>query len=868
MYNTLKELISFAGYSIAEFFNLPSRKAHYRPIPDYLFESLVGNFLNDIVVGQAGLWNHQALALEILGQGNNVVVSTGTASGKSLIFQSASFHHILLNPDSRILVFYPLKALANDQERVWLSTAQRLNLDSAVVGRIDGSIPLSDRDDILEKAKIVLMTPDVCHAWLMSRLSIPLIKNFLASIEYIVMDEAHTLEGVFGSNFAFLLRRLMATRRHLLKGKEDKHLRFIATTATISNPDEHMKLLTGMNFDVVDEKDDGSPKDELFCYHLVSPEGDAMQVTQNIQTTLLRDSKKGSLITFVDSRKGVEMLAKTSQAALNETIGDKAIMPYRAGYNSVDRENIEKRLRDGTLRGIVSTSALELGIDIPHLTIGLNIGVPATRKAYRQRLGRIGRSNKGAFVIIGPHNAFKAYGTTFEEYHRKSVEESYLYLDNRFMQFAHSRCLSDELEAIGAPSSLPTNVAWPTEFSKAYAAAKPGGNRPPEFDAIAQLGGDSPQHNYPLRNVGELAFKITRKDSSESFGEISDSQALRECYPGATYLHMGKAYEVMAWNTSAFHPFIKVKPAHPNRKTTPRIRTWINTGIMPADLLDSHLLISDNGFIAECQMQITEKVEGYKDQNGQFHPYQNLRQINPNMRPRQRNYRTSGVLLCIQKDWFKVKGMKQFLSDWISNVFCREYSILPQDVNSSATNISVRTMDGGGVRADCLVLFDQTYGSLRLTERLFLNFELIIQRLKTSAKSIDKEESDMLLKVVEHLEDSYSTFQKNVEYGIEFDILNIPPNCMNVFKPGSMVYVREVGNMGTEAEILQPTWMEGQLVYQVKVNSLHQSNMPAKHWVAAKYVEQSANADAWDYVLWNAETEEFIKDADINIQNN
>lgn len=866
MFKVLSQLLDEGDYTIDESFTISPQKACYRPIPRFLFDSNLGMHLSECEFYKAGLWKHQALALEKIGQGKNVVVSTGTASGKSLIFRAASFHQIQLDSDSRILVFYPLKALASDQMRGWGEMAEALSLNRQIIGRIDGSVDFKIRDEILNEAQIVVMTPDVCHAWLMSRLSMPLAKNFLKKLSLVIMDEAHILEGIFGSNFAFLLRRMVAARRHLIKDK-DKALRLIASTATISNPAEHMKILTGMDFESVTEADDGSPHAERFCAHVVCPKGEEMQVTRSLQAELLKNSEEGGFITFVDSRKGVEMLSRAIQGDTADIQGDAAVMPYRAGYDSIDRKNIEQRLQTGNLRGVVSTSALELGIDLPHLTIGMNVGVPATRKAYQQRLGRVGRSNKGAFLIIGPQNVFKGYGTSFKEYHELSVEKSYLYLDNRFMQFAHGRCLSDELEALGANSSLPTRVQWPEGFKEVFAAAKPGGNRPPEFDAIAQLGGDSPQRSYPLRNVGELNFKITRGETSDSFGEVNESQALRECYPGATYLHIGRAYEVAAWNTRAFQPHIKVKPSFPNRHTKPRIRTWINTGIMPVDLMENHLSIGSIGFIAECQMQITEKVEGYVDHLGEFQAYQELRQRNPNMRPRHRNFRTSGVLLCIEENWFKKSNVKQRLSDWVSAIFCREFSILPQDIGSAATNISVRTMDGGGIRGDCLVIFDQTYGSLRLTERLFLNFGMIIQRLRVSAENERDVDRDESLQYVDLLEAAYSDFQP--WQGFETEIVNEipPPSCMHVFKPGSVVCHRETGKIGTDVEVVQPTWMNGQLMYQVKVESKkHRGTV--KCWVSAKSLEESGDASAWDYGWWNLETEEFVdlNDADFELE--
>ena len=330
--------------------------------------------------------------------------------------------------------------------------ARSLNLDSESVGRIDGTVPPKEREDILSHSRIVAMTPDVCHAWLMSRLSLPAIRAFLQGLSTVVMDEAHSLEGVFGSNFAFLIRRLSAARNLLLKAKgAPSPLQFVATTATIENPVEHLGRLTGSKFTAVDHHADGAPQYDRIVAHIAGEIGEEARVTRELQDRVLRRGQEGGFITFLDSRRGVEGLARPredhSEMELEELLQNADVLPYRAGYDPKDRKVIEERLRSGHLRGIVSTSALELGIDIPHLRVGFTLGVPSTRKAYRQRLGRVGRNGPAAFVVIAPENAFTGYGTSFREYHDMSVEPSYLYLDNRFMQFAHGRCLAEELES-------------------------------------------------------------------------------------------------------------------------------------------------------------------------------------------------------------------------------------------------------------------------------------------------------------------------------------------------------------------------------------------------------------------------------------
>ena len=764
MNETLRDLLHGDEFTVVESFELPGRPAEFAPVPRFLFDSRIGIHLNRRLrragSEKSGLWTHQARALEALGRGENVVISTGTASGKSLVFRAFALHKALLEPHSRIIVFYPLRALVADQLRGWREMVRALGLDDRIVGRIDGSIPFRERDDVLQTAKIIVMTPDVCHAWMMSRLSMPIVKRFVGAISTLVMDEAHTLEGVFGSNFAFLMRRLVTIRSHILGVQtKSRPLQLVAATATIANPGEHLRQLTGSEFSVVDHQADGAPQYERVVAHVACPEGEKFTLVKALQHRILDEGREGAFITFVDSRKGVETLAMATRHDADERVDSPGVFPYRAGYHESDRQRIEEQLQQGELRGVISTSALELGIDIPSLRVGFNVGVPPTRKAYRQRLGRIGRSGPSTFVVVAPAIAFRRYGTSFVEYDRMSVEPSYLYLDNRFMQFAHGRCLNDELDAIAAPIDLPPRVQWPAGFKEVYSATRPGGNRPPEFDAIAELGGDTPQRGYPLRNVGEISFEIKPRDNADSIGEVSHTQALRECYPGATYLHMASAYEVSAWHMNAFPPFVRVKRTVPGRTTRPRIRTWINAGLNVVDLIEGHLLRSESGFLAECQMYITERVEGYFDgRSGEYLPYQELRQQDPNMRARARNFRTTGVILHIDTNWFKKEEVRRCVADRLREIFIHDNSILPQDVGSAATNISVRNPDGEGLRSGCVVVFDETYGSLRLTERLYLEFDRIFDRLAVSAKAESGPEGIDFSSIIEQIRLAFANF--------------------------------------------------------------------------------------------------------------
>ena len=853
MYETIHKIVRGTEFSVVESFGIEGRPARHENIPQFLFSSRLGNYLEQQYPN--GLWAHQSQSLEILGKGQNLVISTGTASGKSLVFRSLALHKILSDPSSKVAVFYPLRALVADQLRGWRLMARDLGLNENVVGQIDGTVQVRDRDAILEQARVIVMTPDVCHAWLMSRLASPGIKKFIGSLSTLVMDEAHTLEGVFGSNFAFLIRRLISARNYLLDTQPNNQpIQFVAATATMASPGEHLKRLTGAEFSVVDHEADGAPQYERVVAHIACAVGDELQIAKELQRRVLAEGNEGSFITFVDSRKGVETLAVATQEELDELSSHPQVSPYRAGYTPEDRQRIERRLRSGNLRGVVSTSALELGIDLSNLRVGLNVGIPPTRKAYRQRLGRVGRNGPGAFVIIGPPDTFRRYGTSFREYHDMSVEPSHLYLDNRFIQFAHGRCLAVEREALAAPTRMPTRIQWPTGFAEIYQAARPGGNRPTEFDVIASVGGDTPQRGYPLRNVGETDFQIKHHQNADSMGQVNQSQALRECYPGATYLHNARAFEVLAWHTSVSDSFVRVKNTSPHRLTRPRTTTWVNASISESDVIQGHFLKGEYGFLAECNMLVTERVEGYFDRQGQFHSYQELQQQDPNMKARMRNFRTSGVVLCIDKDWFRKYEAKHLVSERLREVFAHEYSILPHDVGSAATNVSVRSLEGRTPRGAYIVVFDNTYGSLRFTEKLYLEFEHILERLKVSAEAETLHGPEDLSDLVARIREEYSTFS----YGTALGSLTgeTYEGYEQVFAKGSRVCYRQAGLIASDVEIIEPTIMDSVLMYRVSALP-RPGEAPIRRWVPASACEPSADADTWNYVWWNRETETY-----------
>ena len=601
MLERFERLISRNVVSAVDRLDLPARTERSLPIPGAYRIGASGRWLTSDTKLGGHVWRHQAKAMEIAAEGRNLIISTGTASGKSLVFQSVAFRALDRDVEATVIVFYPLKALSNDQLLSWRHAAVLAGFREEDILKLDGDIPRPMRSKLLEKARVVLMTPDVCQAWLLNEISNPAHRAFLMRVRLVVIDEAHVLEGVFGSNFAYLFRRLCLLRCLVQEANQRTELQVVAASATISTPEVHLNALTGLEFEMIGDEDDGAPRQRRSILHVAAANWQEADVAEAIHKELVTEATDGVFITFVDSRQGAERLAV-------RTGTDSLVKPYRSGYEAEDRLKIERALKGGQLRGVVSTSALELGIDIPHFEVGLNIGVPLTRKSFRQRLGRVGRQSAGAFAVVAEPYAFKRFGSTLGEYFDRSVEPSYLYLGNRFMQFAHARCLAEELEMLGVTGrkALQKEVIWPDGFAEVFDFAYTGGPaaRPREFDQINRIGGDQPHFNYPLRNVPEDAYKVIHSRGGPTgpvhVASVTVQQAIREAFPGAIYLHMAKGWRVHEWRSSTFDRAIRVSPTKSPILPQPLIRTFVNFGLDRDGIVDGRFRQGDRGFLAEC----------------------------------------------------------------------------------------------------------------------------------------------------------------------------------------------------------------------------------------------------------------------------
>ena len=429
---------------------IPSSGERLDRLPASITGGQAWGLVEPFATGDA-IWLHQARALSELDQGKNVVVATSTASGKTIVFQAWAMETLNRNPQATALVFYPTKALGNDQHRRWQAACEKAGVPQDHVGQIDGEIKMTDRVRIMAKARVIIATPDVCHAWLLRTANEEHNHRFLRNLALVIIDEAHIYESVLGSNAAFFFRRLSTA---VVNAGKETPPQYIAATATIQEPERHLEMLTGQTFTEIGEDLNGAPRYSRDLLHFAyNPRGGTgeTQVAELVMNIIDNDPQ-AQVIAFHDSRQGVERIV--------HKIGrPRQVLPYRSGYLAEDRRKIEDRLRDNTIRGVISTSALELGIDMPDLNYGINLDLPVTRKQFHQRLGRVGRSQPGVFIIMAPATRFRDYGETLRDYYDNSVEPSQMYLENEYVNFRQAKCLREELGRAGRDTRVPPGCA-------------------------------------------------------------------------------------------------------------------------------------------------------------------------------------------------------------------------------------------------------------------------------------------------------------------------------------------------------------------------------------------------------------------------
>jgi len=486
-------------------------------------------------VGIDSLYTHQLRAFELAAD-SNLVITSGTASGKSLAFNLPVLNGIAAQPKDRALYLYPTKALAQDQARA-LARLRPPGLREAIY---DGDTPREERPAIRRQNNLVLTNPDMLHMGVL-----PNHKswgNFLANLEWVVVDEAHTYRGVFGSHVANVLRRLRRLARAY--GSEP---RFLLASATIANPVELAERLVGTPFELVD--DDGAPRAgrEIAMWNppLLDEASGARRSALSEAADLLAELVTHGVrtICFLKSRRGIELIQRFARENL-ERRGKpelaKRIAPYRGGYTPQQRREIESRLSNGELLAVVATDALELGIDVGELDAAICVTFPGTVASLRQMWGRAGRRRRGLAVYVAGQDALDQFFCRHpEEFLGRPVEAAILDHANDQIASRHLIAAAYELPLTDEDDEV-FGEGWRERAERLQAAGElrgVGGKLLPrraEFVA----------NRIALRSASADSAAVIERDSGEMLGLVEAERAFTTIHPGAVYLHLGRSYEV------------------------------------------------------------------------------------------------------------------------------------------------------------------------------------------------------------------------------------------------------------------------------------------------------------------------------------
>ena len=571
--------------------HLPARDPKPLPFPDDLPEVLVSRLS---LLGVEGLFEHQVLGLEALRAGRNVMLATGTASGKSLVYQIATAESALVTPKATALFLFPTKALARDQ----LRAMRAFKLPQVRAGVYDGDTPQAERPLIRRNANLVLTNPDMLHLALLADNA--RWADFMLRLSVVVVDEAHVLRGVFGSHVAMTLRRLRRLIAH-----HGGNPRWCLASATVGNPGELAERLTGLDVDVIEA--DAAPRGrKLFAMWnppIIDDETgarrSALAEASTVMTKLVDDGAR--TIGFTRSRRAAELLAEFTRRSVSDAQARDRIRAYRAGYLAEDRRKIEQELADGDLVAVAATNALELGIDIGSLDAAVLTGYPGTRASMWQQAGRAGRrSDESLAVLVAQDDPLDQYLAQHpDELFERPSEAAVIDPTNPYVLEPHLRCAARE---------FPITDEEATTFFGPLALDALGRLAEQELvkhrkERWHDIGATPPHRDLDIRAGGGHVYRIVQEDTGQVIGTADEHRAYGTLHPGAIYLHQGEQFLVRGLDL--VRRVALVEEADPDYYTQARDIT----DIMIVNVLDQRPL--GDAELCFGDVEVTNQVVGF-----------------------------------------------------------------------------------------------------------------------------------------------------------------------------------------------------------------------------------------------------------------
>ena len=593
---------------------IPEKAPIYAEFPSNLHPDIQSFLVKQNI---QSLYIHQAETFCEAVNGKNIVITTPTASGKSLCFYLPVIQEILQNPVTRAIFVYPTKALAADQYRALKPWIEYFGEHRLSAGVYDGDTPPDERKRIRERANIILTNPDMLNGSMLPNHSKYGFDFIFANLKYIVLDELHVYRGAFGSHLANVFRRLSRLCRYY---HSDPH--FLCSSATIANPVELAEKICGKTFTCISKSGAGMAE-RTYC--LIQPpekldrdgnpygKESVISVAADLLPQLMEE--KESFLAFAKSRKNVEILVKETRDHLENSgfLGSarkEEISGYRGGYTPKERKDIEKRMISGELTGLVSTNALELGIDIGKINTTVLVGYPGTRASFWQQTGRAGRGKgKCTNYLILANLPMDQYIALEPEWLFDSGSENAIVdPDNLLIELAHIRAAAAEL-----PLSLDDGALFPDlgetipVLLRVEEVRSLGGR-------FVWSGGLYPAGEFSMRNIDQNKYQLLNKETGKNITEMDEEQAFHEIHEGAVYMHDGEFYQVVHMNLES--KIVEAVPFHGNYYTVPGCETNIRIihRQKKQEWKRTELSFGD--------VNIADFV--YMDKKMQFHNHQNL----------------------------------------------------------------------------------------------------------------------------------------------------------------------------------------------------------------------------------------------------
>jgi DEAD/DEAH box helicase domain-containing protein len=545
------------------------------------------------VLPEAGLWSHQAAAIDLARDGHSVAVATGTASGKSLCYQVPIAEAALGKPPGTAFLLYPTKALAQDQ----LRSLGGLEAPGLVPAVYDGDTPTEQRTWVRRHANAVLTNPDMLHVGILPNHA--RWATFLMRLRYVVVDELHMLRGIFGTHIGHVLRRLRRLCAHYGSSPV-----FVFGSATIGRPGALASELCGLP--VAEVADDGSPRGERVFAVWEPPlvdEASGARASANGEVAMLLAALVESdrrAIAFTRSRKGAELVARYTRDRLPVELGE-SVRPYRGGYLASERREIEARLFAGDLRGVAATNALELGIDVGWLDACLLNGFPGTIASMWQQAGRAGRAQQRSLaVLVAGEDALDQWFVHHpSELFTRAPEPAVINVANPFVLDPHVACAAYEL-----PLTPEDSAYWGDSLDEAVGRLVRDDRLVVRRGRAVHAGRPSPASSVSLRTGSRNEYRIVDARSDRLVGTVEEARAFTSVHEGAIYLHQGQHYRVTTLDLSDHAAWVEA--ADPDYYTQARSETDVRI------LAGESVVSVGRAVLAVGAVEITEQVTGYR----------------------------------------------------------------------------------------------------------------------------------------------------------------------------------------------------------------------------------------------------------------